>query len=184
MNAGRNIIEFFRDIVQDLLVPELKAVKVSVDGMRENLNYMRADIGSLRADIRLSQESLRQEMKLRDEHLERMITYGDQRNSSSSSRSPRSSIRPSNSASTSPRSKHDCRGSSIHVSSGVVLKSMSELLSRGFLTEERPLTSTEVELICWLLVRSEAKHHQQADQIPFLSVASRCSCGCPTIDLP
>jgi uncharacterized tellurite resistance protein B-like protein len=50
------------------------------DILRDDMNHMRGDIGSLRSDIRLSQEALRQEMKLRDEHLERMIAYGDQRN--------------------------------------------------------------------------------------------------------
>jgi hypothetical protein len=91
MIASKNAFESFRDVVQDLLVPELKALKVSVDSMREDMNYMRADIGSLRtdlrqshealrSDLRQSHEALRDEIKLRDAANERMIAYGDQRN--------------------------------------------------------------------------------------------------------
>jgi hypothetical protein len=50
-SAGKNVVDSFREVVQDLLVPELKAVKVSVD-------------------------SLRSEMILRDEKLEQSIRLG------------------------------------------------------------------------------------------------------------
>ena len=73
MVPAKNVIETFRDVVQDLLVPELKAVKVSVDSLRE-------DMKELRADIKQSNETMREEMKLRHDNLERMITYGDLRN--------------------------------------------------------------------------------------------------------
>ena len=53
-------------MVQDLLVPELRSLKVSVD--------------SLRTEFRQSHDSLREEMKLRNDNLERMIKYGDDRN--------------------------------------------------------------------------------------------------------
>ena len=49
MSNAKNVVETFRDVVQDLLVPELKAVKVSVDSLHNEMN------------------SLRNEMKLRDE---------------------------------------------------------------------------------------------------------------------
>ncbi len=55
MSAEKNFVMSLREVVQDLLVPELKAVKVSIDSMRD-------------------------EMKLRNENLERMIKYGDDRN--------------------------------------------------------------------------------------------------------
>jgi DNA-binding ferritin-like protein len=58
--AAKNVVESLRDIVQDLLVPEFKALKVSVDAMRE-------DMRELRADLKDSAESLRTEMKLRDD---------------------------------------------------------------------------------------------------------------------
>ena len=55
MGAEKNFVMSLREVIQDLLVPELKAVKVSIDSMRE-------------------------EMKLRNDNLERMIKYGDDRN--------------------------------------------------------------------------------------------------------
>jgi hypothetical protein len=62
----KNVVDSLREVMQDLLVPELKAVKVSVD--------------SLRSEMKLSHDSLREEMKLRHENLERMILHGDEQN--------------------------------------------------------------------------------------------------------
>jgi hypothetical protein len=50
---AKSVIGSLREVVQDLLVPELKAVKVSID--------------SLRSETKVSLDSLRQEMRLRDE---------------------------------------------------------------------------------------------------------------------
>ena len=80
MVAAKNVLETFRDVVQDLLVPELKAVKVSVDSLRDDMKTMRDEMKELRVDIRQSNETMREEMKLRHDNLERMITYGDLRN--------------------------------------------------------------------------------------------------------
>ena len=91
MVAAKNVLETFRDVVQDLLVPELKAVKVSVDSLRDDMKELRSDIKQsnetmrddmreLRSDVKLSTEVMREEMKLRHDNLERMITHGDQRN--------------------------------------------------------------------------------------------------------
>lgn len=55
MNATKNIVESFREVVQDLLVPELKSVKVSID-------------------------SLRTEMQLRDEKMVQLVRLGDEKN--------------------------------------------------------------------------------------------------------
>jgi hypothetical protein len=55
MSSTRNVIETFRDAVQDLLVPELKAVKISVD-------------------------ALRAEMKPRHDNLEKAIQHSDESN--------------------------------------------------------------------------------------------------------
>ncbi|HXE08505.1 MAG TPA: hypothetical protein VN612_11445 [Acidobacteriaceae bacterium] len=57
--AAKNSVESFREVVQDLLVPELKAVKASVD--------------SLRSETKTSIDALRSEMTLRDEKLELTI---------------------------------------------------------------------------------------------------------------
>jgi len=91
MVAAKNVLETFRDVVQDLLVPELKAVKVSVDSLRDDMKEMRGDMKlsnetmredmkELRSDIRQSNETMREEMRLRHDNLERMITHGDLRN--------------------------------------------------------------------------------------------------------
>jgi hypothetical protein len=50
---AKNAVESLRDIVQDLLVPELKSLKVSID--------------SLRSETNISMDALRNEMRLRDE---------------------------------------------------------------------------------------------------------------------
>jgi hypothetical protein len=62
----KNIVESFRDVVQDLLVPELKAVKVSVESVHTEMGY-------LRSEVKTSLDALRQEMRLRDEmHVQTM----------------------------------------------------------------------------------------------------------------
>jgi hypothetical protein len=60
MSAAKNVVESFRDVVQDLLVPELKAVKVSVDSLHGEMSY-------LRSEVKTSLDSRRYEMQLRDE---------------------------------------------------------------------------------------------------------------------
>jgi hypothetical protein len=50
---AKSVVSSLREVMQDLLVPELKAVKVSID--------------SLRSETKVSLDSLRQEMRLRDE---------------------------------------------------------------------------------------------------------------------
>ncbi|HEY0263757.1 MAG TPA: hypothetical protein VGC07_04470 [Granulicella sp.] len=37
MSTSKNIAESFRDVVQDLLVPELKSLKVSIDSLRTEM---------------------------------------------------------------------------------------------------------------------------------------------------
>jgi hypothetical protein len=53
VETAKSALGSFREVVQDLLVPELKALKVSMDSMR--------------SETSLSLESLRKEMQLRDE---------------------------------------------------------------------------------------------------------------------
>ena len=57
---SKDAVESLRDIVQDLLVPELKAVKVSVESTK-------ASIDSLRSEMTTSFDAVRTEMRLRDE---------------------------------------------------------------------------------------------------------------------
>ena len=60
--------------IQDLLVPELKALRVSVDSLRTEM-HLRTD--SLQREMQLRDETLRTELKLRDENLRAEIHAGD-----------------------------------------------------------------------------------------------------------
>jgi hypothetical protein len=46
----------------------------------------------------------------------------------------------------------------------------------------RPLTQHERELVRWLIDHSPTDASRLLPQIDRLSVATRCTCGCPTID--
>ena len=72
-----NVVETFREVVQDLLVPELKAMKVSVDALRTEMKLTNE---SIRQEMKISNQAIREEMKLRQEALEQTIRAGDQRN--------------------------------------------------------------------------------------------------------
>ncbi len=61
----KNAVESLREIVQDLLVPELKAVKISIE--------------SLRSEMTVSNESLRNEIRLRDEKQTQAIRHLDEK---------------------------------------------------------------------------------------------------------
>jgi hypothetical protein len=49
--------------------------------------------------------------------------------------------------------------------------------------QDRPLTSQERTLIEWLLVHAEPNASQFLPQLEAARVYSKCSCGCPTIDI-
>jgi hypothetical protein len=69
MAAAKTIVDSVRDVVQDLLVPELKAFQVSIDSLR-------TEMGSIRTEM----ASTRTEMKLRDDKMEQIIRSGDEKN--------------------------------------------------------------------------------------------------------
>ncbi len=50
-----------------------------------------------------------------------------------------------------------------------------------FVEEYRDLSAKEVDLIEWLLTKTN--HSELIEQIGKTRVISKCSCGCPTIDL-
>ncbi len=50
-----------------------------------------------------------------------------------------------------------------------------------FIQEYRDLSADEVDLIKWIL--AEYSHLELSEQIKKTKVVSKCSCGCPTIDL-
>ena len=51
------------------------------------------------------------------------------------------------------------------------------------LPDIRPLTPEECGLLGWLLNHGTPEAAQYLEQLPLVSVVSRCACGCPTIDL-
>jgi hypothetical protein len=71
--AAKNVVESLRDVVQDILVPEFKALKASGDALR-------VDMHELRFDLKESVDSLRQEMRLRDQKMEQLVRSGDEKN--------------------------------------------------------------------------------------------------------
>jgi len=50
-----------------------------------------------------------------------------------------------------------------------------------FVEEHRDLSAKEVDLIKWLLTKTN--HSEFIEQIGKTKVVSKCSCGCPTVDL-
>jgi hypothetical protein len=69
--AAKNIVESFREVVQDLLLPEFKALKATAEAQREDSRQLRSDlkdsVGGLRIEIRESLDALRNEMRIRDD---------------------------------------------------------------------------------------------------------------------
>jgi hypothetical protein len=65
--AAKNIVESFREVVQDLLLPEFKALKATAEAQREDSRQLRSDlkdsVGGLRIEIRESLDALRNEMR-------------------------------------------------------------------------------------------------------------------------
>ena len=55
--------------------------------------------------------------------------------------------------------------------------------SQYFIPEARPLSDPERRQLEKLLRNGTAESSRYAGQLPLVSVASRCSCGCPTLDL-
>src|SRR5262245_34936799 len=51
------------------------------------------------------------------------------------------------------------------------------------IAEKRPLSDAERSLLDWLLRHGTPEAAKYVNQLPQVTVASRCGCGCPTIDL-
>jgi capsule polysaccharide export protein KpsE/RkpR len=68
---AKNTVESLREIVQDLLVPDMKAIKVSIDSLRNELHIevaaIRGEITSVRGEMAAGFDAVRTEMRLRDE---------------------------------------------------------------------------------------------------------------------
>ena len=49
--------------------------------------------------------------------------------------------------------------------------------------EDRPLSAEELELCEWLIAHGTSNAANYAPQLARTAVVSRCTCGCPTVDL-
>lgn len=90
----KNAVESLRDIVQDLLVPELKSIKVEIEGLRTEMrlrdekqthvnNSLRSEFDSFRGEVRLSHDSLRNELKSRLDSLRTEMQIRDDKQTAS-----------------------------------------------------------------------------------------------------
>lgn len=74
---AKTIIDSFRDAVQDLLVPELKALRVSVDSLKTEMllrnDKLQESIDATRVELRQSADSAKAELRLRDERMQESI---------------------------------------------------------------------------------------------------------------
>jgi hypothetical protein len=61
---AKSAVESLRDIVQDLLVPDMKAIRVEVESHRRET---KAEFDSVRNEMKISFDSIRTELRLRDE---------------------------------------------------------------------------------------------------------------------
>jgi hypothetical protein len=66
MSDGKNILETFRDVAQDLLVPPLKALEVEMKSLRIESNGTGE---AIREEMRLTNSAIREEMKLNSQLL-------------------------------------------------------------------------------------------------------------------
>ncbi len=72
---AKNAVESLRDVVQDLLVPELKAIKSELESIRrEN----RSELDSLHTEVRSGDEATRNELRAGYEALRNELRAGDE----------------------------------------------------------------------------------------------------------
>jgi excinuclease UvrABC helicase subunit UvrB len=77
MNASaKTVIDSFREAVQDLLVPELKALRVSVDAIKTEMQLrderLQESIDGVRTELRVRAESLHNENQLMRESVQNL----------------------------------------------------------------------------------------------------------------
>ncbi len=85
IKTTKNTVESLRDIVQDLVAPDLKALRVTVDSHRnENtiqFEALRREIDALRDEVRSSSDTLRSEMRSSNEALRTEMRVRDEKQS-------------------------------------------------------------------------------------------------------
>jgi hypothetical protein len=62
------------------------------------------------------------------------------------------------------------------------MDNMSVVNHSGVVSENRPPTPDEKQLLIWLISNGKPEARDYMRQVEELRVISRCSCGCPTVD--
>jgi len=75
--SAKTIVDSLREIAQDILVPEVKSLKVSIEGLRTEMQMgdqkLQGSVDALREEMKLRDERLHSEMRLRDEQMKDAI---------------------------------------------------------------------------------------------------------------
>ncbi len=75
--SAKTIVDSLREIAQDILVPEVKSLRVSVEGLRTEMQLgdrnLQNSVDALREEMKVRDERLHSEMRLRDEQMKEAI---------------------------------------------------------------------------------------------------------------
>lgn len=73
----------FREALQDLLVPEIRSLKASIDGLRSEMQLrdgqQTKNLDALREELRLRTDSLKEEIRMRDTNLREELRARDEK---------------------------------------------------------------------------------------------------------
>jgi hypothetical protein len=74
---AKTVVDALREIAQDILVPELKSLKVSLDALRTETHLgderLQESVNGLREEMKLRDERLHSELRLRDERMQESV---------------------------------------------------------------------------------------------------------------
>jgi hypothetical protein len=87
--SAKTIVESLREIAQDILVPEVKSIKISIEALRTEMHWgdekLQGSIDALRTEMQVrdgklqdSVDALRSEMQLRDDRLHNELRLRDE----------------------------------------------------------------------------------------------------------
>lgn len=80
--SAKSIVDSLREIAQDILVPEVKSLRVSLEGLRAEMQLgdrnLQSSVDALREEMKVRDERLHAEMRLRDERLHTEMQLRDE----------------------------------------------------------------------------------------------------------
>jgi hypothetical protein len=72
--SAKTIVDSLREIAQDILVPEVKSLKVSIESLRTEMHLgdekLQNSVDALRVEMQLRDDRLHTELRLRDERMQ------------------------------------------------------------------------------------------------------------------